>query len=135
MGPSGIPAESGASFQLISPDHYYLEAIPENAKGGNLAELVPLEYRARLIAFCTPSAYLPEELIAEAAKTDSFAVHAGHIRDLEKGKIPAFNQEKERIQALLPSEVFFEDLREEKQQLVARLSPPSTAPGPTVPRP
>ena len=129
LGPSGVPAERGATFQLISPDYYYLEPIPETAKQGNMASLRSIEYRARLVAFSTPSSALPEDLAAEAAQSASLAIHSRHLRDLEKGKVPVFNQECEKIQGVLPLDVSFEELREEKRSMVARLAP-CAAPGP-----
>lgn len=127
LGPSGVPAERGASFQLISPDYYYLEPIPETAKQGNLAALRSLEARAKLVAFGTPSSALPEDLAAEAAQSTSLAIHSRHLRDLEKGRVPAFNQTCEEIQGVLPLDVSFDELREEKRLMVARLSAPASA--------
>lgn len=111
LGPTGIPSEESASFQLVGKDHLMFCRPKDAFATQNLAELHALKERAHRVALNSPAAQLPEDLRQEYEKHKSFSVYMGHLRRLEKGEDEAFNQIRDQIAQLLEPVVSLADLQ------------------------
>lgn len=111
LGPTGIPSEESASFQLVGKDHLMFCRPKDAFATQNLAELHELKERAHRVALNSPEAQLPEDLRQEYEKHKSFSVYMGHLRRLEKGEDEAFNRVRDQVAQLLETVVSLADLQ------------------------
>lgn len=113
LGPSGVPAVNGLSATLIGQDALVLRGLSDLLTPENLGLVPSLAKRAYDAAQALPEAELPDEVKEELKKNpSSFAGVMRHMRHLKDGKIPAFNEARKRVEALLDPDLTWDKLKQ-----------------------
>lgn len=106
---NSTPAERGATLTLVSRNLiYYPHPILVYPKEGESEKDIPEDWvpdfdlRMRQLAMSMPQAQLPPDLLEEQKKSNSFSIISRHIRQLEKGEIPQFNELLEELKRVMP---------------------------------
>ena len=102
LGTSGIPADAGASFQLVKEGTGFYERPRED--DFTHMEKPTLERRVQEITHTTNAVVETYPVIVGG----SFSPFMAHRRSLEKGECSIFNAMKEKVSAVLPAEIPFE---------------------------
>lgn len=111
LGTSGIPADAGASFQLVKEATGFYERVKEEHLVG--MEKPTLERRVQEITHQTTAVVETYPPIVAGA---NFYPFMAHRRSLEKGECPIFNTMKEKVSAVLPADIPFEWLVAQKAE-------------------
>lgn len=102
LGPTGVPSNVSTTIHLV-PDTllYELDFSDDEAAFQELASPRALKKRAQHLALYTDAAQLPEDMQAEFEKSKSLGVWMRHHMNLLDGKVPAFDEEVEKIMGQL----------------------------------
>ena len=121
---NSTPAERGATLTLVSRNLiYYPHPILVYPKEGESEKDIPEDWipdfdrRMRQLAMSMPQAQLPPDLLEEQKKSNSFSIISRHIRQLEKGEIPQFNELLEELKRVMPRTYTMGQLRLSAEEL------------------
>lgn len=133
LGRDGRPATHAARFEMVPADLLFRVDLTQGLSTLGPAQLPSVAERAHQVALATPSS------AQEPAPDDQppgryLSLAMAHLSALKKGKVPAFNAERDRIASLLPPTVEFAWLTWEPAELAAWLDR-AAVPAPRAPSP
>jgi hypothetical protein len=105
LGSSSVPAERGAVFQLLSPDHFLLRfSLPSAGQVDSLLQDLPADHNrtARAIPRAMESAAWQERERALGTPLSRASEYMRRHRELSAGEDSSFNELCSRVEGLLP---------------------------------